>query len=445
MNIFTPPNAAPLLQNPGLSAPSLRVADAAEGGGPAVEHRSVDRAEAGGRTRLADLGMHLHCSIVGTCMTDADLRKVIRPFVDAQGLSELEVHHEAVRLASQHAQAARALHKALDRRFEPALRRFAKAGSEPALEALWQEFSRRGEVPGAYWAVMSHRHATHALRQRVFGEVHMLSHLMGTSTRADLRQRVFLQAENEQLRQQQAQLQDRYQRLVGTHERADQEHQQTRAQLRTVQQALQALQADMLTPSRPEPAREAVSGQIAWHTQRREQAEQEAARTAQENQGLQDHVAHLRAKLQEVLGELHAADLALRRHLSEADAEVPPVQVLAGQRLLYVGGRPSSTQAIQDWVERQGGELRCHDGGLEDRKGQLTAALAWADRVLFPVDCIDHDSAGRIKRHCTRLGIPFVPLRTASLASFVAAAQVDAVRAVDSPSATPTHLCLRHA
>lgn len=422
--------------------------------GPSAEPAPLaiepDEAAGTARVRLGDLDMHLHCSIVGTCLTDAELRKVISRFVEIEGFSELDVHHEAVRLAGKEPQAARALHKALDRRFEPVLRRFAKAGGEQEVRALWQECLRRGEVPGAYWAVLSHRHASDSLRQEAFGEVHMLSHLMGASTRADLRQRAFLQAENEQLRAQHAQLQDRYQRLIETHDQADQEHQRTLARLRAAEADIAQLRSRPATVPQADLAGSA-SEQVALHTQRREQAEQRALRVAEENRLLQDEANELRLRLSEVVGELHAADMQLQRWLaddtSDEAAENGPDASHAsphvhGKRLLYVGGRPSSAQAIEQWVERNGGQLRRHDGGLEDRKGQLTASIAWADRVLFPVDCIGHDAAGAIKRHCTRLGIPFNALRTASLASFVAVLHSE----TDFPrSAAASHLCLRHA
>lgn len=403
--------------------------------------RPADVEPAAARVRLGDLDTHLHCSIVGTCLTDADLRKVLARFVDVQDATDLDLHHEAVRLAGSDAQVARALHKALDARFDAVLRRFAKARNEQDVRALWREFHQRGEVPAAYWAVLSHRHASGAVRQEVFGEVHMLSHLMGASTRADLRQRVFLQAENDQLRAQHAQLQDRYQRLVETHDRTDQEHQQTATLLRVARSEIEELRAR--TAVRPESPADTPSEQVALHTQRREHAEQRAARAVQEVDELKAEMDHLRLKLQQVVGELHAADAQLHRWLSEesADAAIAPAE-LGGRRLLYVGGRPSSANAIQEWVERNGGELRRHDGGFEDRKGQLAADIAWADRVVFPVDCIDHDSAGSIKRHCVRLGIPFTPLRTASLASFVAAASSEWIQR--QPTAG-SHLCLRHA
>ncbi len=45
--------------------------------------------------------------------------------------------------------------------------------------------------------------------------------------------------------------------------------------------------------------------------------------------------------------------------------------------------------------------------------------VASADIVVFPVDCIDHDSVGMLKRICQKQGIDYHPVRSASVASFV--------------------------
>ncbi len=60
-------------------------------------------------------------------------------------------------------------------------------------------------------------------------------------------------------------------------------------------------------------------------------------------------------------------------------------------------------------MDAAGGALTVHDDGIEDRKGLLPAALPNADVVLFPVDCIDHDSMNMLKRVCERPGVEYAP------------------------------------
>ena len=66
----------------------------------------------------------MHCSIVGTCLSTMELRKIIAKVTghDLKGLSDLAIHEEAVLVAGHQGTAARLLHKALDRRYEATLK-----------------------------------------------------------------------------------------------------------------------------------------------------------------------------------------------------------------------------------------------------------------------------------------------------------------------------------
>jgi len=397
-----------------------------------------DAAPTSGRARLLDLNSHLHCSVIGTCLGTPELRKLMARFIDAQGLSDLDVHHEAVRLAGVSGPTTKALHKALDKRHEATLQRFKRARGEQALTQLWEERLRQGEVPGAYWAVLTHRDVTADLRQRVFGDVHMLSHLVGAANRADIRRLVALEAENAELRDKLEQQQLRSQQLLDERDAATARllRQETEHALRELRDApAQGPAADL----------DALNAAVAVQTTRREHAESEAAAAARESERLAEELSRLRLHAEALGRELHAAEVQLRES-SDLGADAPRALTasLKDRRILYVGGRPSSTPAIRDLVLRHGGDFQRHDGGLEDRKGLLESAVAWAELVIFPVDCIDHDSASRLKRLCMKQGTPFVPLRSAGVASFAAAiADLDMTASLGQEPRRPT-ICLRH-
>ena len=120
-----------------------------------------------------------------------------------------DLHGSAVTLASRHDEASRQLHKALDRRHKLAINQFDKAATLDDLRALWRDAVRRGDIPGAYWATLTHPLADQTIIREAFGEVHMLSHLVGSANRADIRRLCQLEAANAELetkleRQQQA-------------------------------------------------------------------------------------------------------------------------------------------------------------------------------------------------------------------------------------------------
>jgi Uncharacterized protein conserved in bacteria (DUF2325) len=80
-----------------------------------------------------------------------------------------------------------------------------------------------------------------------------------------------------------------------------------------------------------------------------------------------------------------------------------------------------SFRRIRTFVEEAQAEFLHHDGGVEERKGLLAGSVSRADAIFFPVDCISHDTIAVLKRLCRQTGKPYLPLRSASLTSFIAA------------------------
>ena len=91
------------------------------------------------------------------------------------------------------------------------------------------------------------------------------------------------------------------------------------------------------------------------------------------------------------------------------------------QQILYVGGRPGCVDQIRTVLNAAGGSLLVHDGGKHDHPSLLPGLIGRADHVVFPVECVSHDAALMVKKVCRQLGKPWSPLRSAGIASFLAA------------------------
>ncbi|MBO0750984.1 MAG: DUF2325 domain-containing protein, partial [Bradyrhizobiaceae bacterium] len=89
-------------------------------------------------------------------------------------------------------------------------------------------------------------------------------------------------------------------------------------------------------------------------------------------------------------------------------------------QVLYVGGRTHLLPQLRAVVERAGGALLHHDGGIEHAMTLLPGLVGRADCAVFPVDCVSHDAIGLVKRQCRLSAKPFVPLRTSSVPSLLA-------------------------
>ena len=197
-------NAIDRLPNSGRAATPPRLSDA--------ELTALLKTMDKKRSKLWEMPSMFHCSIVGTCLTMAELRKVVEKVVGhaVDGLSDHALHNEGVRLAGNEGFAGKLLQKALDRRHQLTLKRFDKARNAEDVGRMWEEAKKAGDIPGAYWAALTHPAATDVLVDAVFCDVHMLSHLVGAANRADIRRLAALEAENAELerkvRKQQAQL-----------------------------------------------------------------------------------------------------------------------------------------------------------------------------------------------------------------------------------------------
>src|SRR5215467_1267943 len=122
------------------------------------------------RSKIWELADTLHCSIVGTCLSTAELRHVlIRLKVSgAETADDHALHVIGVMLAGRHDGGARFLQKALDRRHGLVIKQFGRAKDEASLRLMWEEAAQRGDIPGAYWAALSHPVATETLVKQAF-------------------------------------------------------------------------------------------------------------------------------------------------------------------------------------------------------------------------------------------------------------------------------------
>ncbi|MDB5816925.1 MAG: hypothetical protein JWQ11_565 [Rhizobacter sp.] len=405
------------------------------------------------RVKLSELDTPIHCSIVGTCLGTRELRKLVAKYkaLDAVRASDLDVHHAAVELAGEPGEGTKALNKMLDQRHELAVRRFKPVGSAGALIESWQQALKAGDVPGAYWAVMTHPLADTHVRHVAFGDVHMLSHLVGAANRADVRRLVDLEAVN-------ASLQDKVERQQRRMQEAAQAHRGVvdglRAEIEGLRGALARQtgsaggagsgsgsgSADGDSMARALVLRDA---EVALQSTRREAAERSAQESRAQASRLQAEVDRASKRLSALAAEVHAME-AQAEEAVRPGARADSLSALRGRRVLYVGGRPSSNASIRSLCERVGIDLTVHDGGIEDRKGLLAAAIPGSELVLFPVDCVDHDSVFNLKRHCLRHDVTWMPLRTAGNASFLAALVSYVERLGGRASGGLAPMCCRH-
>lgn len=382
------------------------------------------------RTRIWEIGASLHCSIVGTCLPASELRALVRKFAGfgREDPTDHEIHGLAVGAVAKRDLLAKQIQKALDRRHAVAIRRFHAASCAKDVLAQWNASLQIGDVPGGYWAALTHPMTDEAAVKQMFGDVHMLSHRIGAANRADIRRLHLLEQEKaafaETIARQERRLRDdissRDARIRELTElvSASLAARTTTADEQALAARVESLVADLRRQlDRERQRREAAEARTAELMRARMTAEQRCRKLAEENASLS--------------GELEAVEARLAGGSGEPEAA--PAWNCRGRRILYVGGRPGQVRHLRALIEEAGGELLHHDGGMEERAEMLYALASRADLVAFPVDCISHAAVLMIKQVCRQTGNHFLPVRRSGVAAFLHALRLCHEKDIPAP------------
>ena len=370
---------------------------------------SAPAATAGRRRRLWELPPRALDLVLGVGLPHEALRRIARRVLRAEPLAKgHELHAGLVAECRRRGPMAEALQEELERRHAVAVRSTAPLPGHEAVANWWQARVARDELPGALWAALSHAHCTPALEARVLGEVQMLQFQAGQAARVELARFEALIDENAVLTRVLAEAQRRCSALMAEHARQRQadlaEMAALRGRVRAQQEALEATARHQ--PGPPERAQ-----RLAAHAARA--AAPQAAAVAKEQAV---NAAALQATSALARAAAPASDAQPVASLQPATVGPVTAMVLDRRKVLCVGGRTASVPVYRRLVEACGGRFLHHDGGEEDKLGQLDATLAAADLVICQAACVSHNAYWRVKDHCKRTGKRCVFVETPSAA-----------------------------
>ena len=362
------------------------------------------------RTRMWEWTDEVHCSVLGTCASIDDLRRLARKLGIAikPNATNYQIHGFFVIEAARETLFARAFQKLMDQRFGGAIRRVARAKTAEELAALWGDMRDNGQIAAAYWAFMTHGHVPLSMRAAIFGDVHMLSHLAGAQYRSRTIQAVALRDQLQDVKERSSRVEAG---LHDTLKRQEEELILLRNENMRLRGRLSGLENGGRRPQTVD------AGKMARRVAKLERALIVARFRARAAEQRMTDVG-MRAR-----PFAAGPDWSARSRASEEPAEAAtPREIAIGNRaILYLGGRLGQIDHFRRIAEEHQARLVYHDGGVEDAVQRIDSLLPSVDCVLCPIDCVSHDASLRAKRACKQLGKPFLPLRNASQASFRAA------------------------
>ena len=396
-------------------------------------------APASKRRNIWELSTHHHCSIVGTCLTIGEARAIGKKVgVRCPNPDDLDstIHSILVRESSTKNTVSSLLNKSLNKKYESSIRIFQKCNSAREIRDLWRESFNVGNIPGPYWAALSHPDIDYEVTIKIYSDVHMLSHLVGSSNRADIARLSELEFE----------LADALEKNKSLIVRNQEKLKKLRVEIDINQRTIHQLEREnsnlkvrLFVESPSQSAEEIneefsqgvlLSGEnyntlLSEHEQNRSKVVNhnlrlvdDVERLNREKQQLQSKLEVAQDQLEGLLAELSSANSFIQGFITKSESNAPKCD-LFGKCILYIGGRESNICRMCDLVGKMNGRLIHHDGGREDSLAKLQGAISSADAVIFPVDCVSHSSALEAKKLCKKMLKPFMPVRSSSLSSLV--------------------------
>ena len=137
------------------------------------------------RLRIWEIEPGWHCSIIGTCLSLSEINNLAKKMsLNTVKKKTLDVdaylHGYFVKEAGNNSVVAKFLNKVLNKKFAHTIKQFQKLKDIDKLSIAWDRAFEEGNIPGPSWAVMSHHLTQEEVGRRAYGQVHMLSHLVGS-------------------------------------------------------------------------------------------------------------------------------------------------------------------------------------------------------------------------------------------------------------------------
>lgn len=360
------------------------------------------------RKKLSDIESYLHCSIIGTCLTAKDARDLLQESSaeDVSGYSDYAVHSLIINETKSLSRLANRINKKLDCKHIIDIHRTNKLESEESLLEYWDHYFKSGNIPGAYWALMSHPNCSLDFKKQIFGEVHMLSHSVNENEITS-RQRVKkLELELSSERESFKEYRDKNSRIY-------KENRELKLEVKSQHEEL-----EIMTIKYKELLKQEDSNITIFTSSVHKRLEI----SEQRNIYLEDKVEKLKEDLlalQEyntILSKLKDKFVKPENRENEVEEEI--YEDLNEQMVLLVGGRPAMVPHCKEIVQNMNGKFNYHDGGREQSALTLRSLALKADIIICALDCVSHDATRCVKKICGGADQKIIMLKKSGLSTF---------------------------
>ena len=348
------------------------------------------------RRKIWNLPVAAYCPVIGVCLPMTRLQILLKKAgYEINQLTHYEQHQLAVAEARHHTRFAEIVQRNLDTQFDLTLKLLKPIRDESILLQHWLDDVASGHWAATFWALLTHPSISVDTINRLIGDVHMLQHQVGMTSRSEQIQVLQNHNEKKDLRHRIEKLQDRF---TQQQKRWSLRQLQLEEQIADTGLRLSRVSAENASMREALEKTETASGTQRLHTL---QAENDALRKE-----LAIYWRALRKGPTTSAPENAPTATPSPENLS-ADKpwqwlQSPKANSVRTRSVVCVGGSASQVPAYREVVESHGAVFVHHDGGLEHKLTRLDQYLAQADLVICQTGCVSHNAYWKVKEHCKR-------------------------------------------
>jgi hypothetical protein len=352
---------------------------------------------------------HQLCTLIGICIDIPYIRKLRKRFpsitADIQGDTDYELHAFCVNACLDKNLLSMRLNKHLNRSHQTIVSALRQQKTDQAIESFWRstDLTDERQIAGFCWAILTSQYASAEIKDKLYGEIHMLSHISGQALRTEQKK---LSIENDQLMLEHSK-----------HARALLRHQ---ARYENQQEITKSLEDQIIELKQKLLVKDNSTDNLSTGKSTELLKNHEKTIWSQHS-----HMVQLQIKLELQEKKYKALKVSKLDHtkieIKTDDSEpsvIPFSSDLCGKSILYVGGFSRHKDRFKPLIESINGEFLYHDGGIQQSTHLLNMMVKKADAVFCPIDCISHGAVGRIKTLTKTECKDCIFLRSPSLTSF---------------------------
>lgn len=356
---------------------------------------------------LWNLPANQRCAVIGTCISMDQLQQAKSRFKqytrDVSIQTDYELHSYFVSVSERKNIVSVYLNKLLNKTHQHFIQNCRYLKTDVDIESTWRaiQSSDLRSLSGYFWAILTSKYASKKLKDRIYGDVHMISHIAGQEHRSELQKGL-----------------DEIKALRSSLEKKERV-------VRTKNQLIERLREDnQRLKNRTIKSRGTSVEHYADKKTQHLTTQHYKSKLARQKNYISDLLQHIKTLEQNSRDipseniESEYATLELENETCQGDCSKCKKTDLCGKTILYVGGYSRHRSKFQRMTESINGQFYYHDGGMQQSEHQLDDLVKKADAVFCPVDCISHNAMGRIKNLAKSQCKDCVFLKSASLSSF---------------------------